>query len=235
MESAQIITPQPTKYINLNINIPGHYDIDGKAIEALLKHQTFVVDNLRAKILIKIDGHIGSCSTSFELSVAPLTRPFVKQGVVLEKLILVPSHAQMAVLVASLNLPSSNYMFEPVNGCPVALFATLVDSLFHVVLAHNDFDQPVHLPSKLQVELVMDLEVDECFHLEDSKDAWATKAFAMFANGVPQGATTDWFEEASHKELCAPMKTVLPNGVTIYRIPQVAAQLATVVEEFAKI
>ena len=57
----------------------------------------------------------------------------------LEKPVSIPARSHLVVLVEhGDNLPSRDYMFKPVSGCPVALFATLVDLLFYTMLARNN-------------------------------------------------------------------------------------------------
>ena len=127
-------------------------------------------------------------------------------------------------------------MFEPANGCPVALFAAVVDSLFHTVLARNNSEQEIQLPQRLQVDTIMDLKVDGCYYLHDSEEAqelaiklpkqahqtaWTAKAFAMLASGSPQ---TDL-----RKPSVTTLETVLPSGITVYGAPDVIAKLEAVV------
>ena len=239
------------EYINLSIYVPGTHD-DGRPVEALLRHQAFVVDNLKAKMLIGMDvlasedvnlvlstraGYIGSCHTKFELIIAPPPRPFVRQDVVLEKSVSIPARSHMVIPIEHGDLPSGDYLFEPANGCPVALFAALVDSSFHAVLARNDLDQPVELPRRLQIGSVMDLEADGCYHVDDSEEAqelavrlpkqdhqstWAGKAFAMLADDLPKASATQ-------------LETRLLNGVTVYGKSSVVARLSPVLSEFAEI
>ena len=251
-----------TQYVNLDIYVPGHHDSDGRPVEALLRHQAFVVDNLRAKMLIGMDilasedvdllistrsGHIGTCRTKFELNVTP-PRPFIKRDVVLERHVTIPAKAHLAIPIEHSELPTGDYIFKPANGYPIALFAALVDSSFHAVLARNDSDQPIHLPRKLQVGSVMDLEADGCYHLEDSQQAqelavtlprqthhcaWTDKAFAMLASEIKETEEDKITPSPDRSE--ASLESVLPNGVTIYGKQTVAAQLAAVIAEFAEI
>ena len=80
-------------------------------------------------------GHINSCDIIFSLSVTSSSRPLIKQNVVLEKSITISAHAQLAVSVEHINLlAENNFMFESVKDCSVALFAAVVNFLFHVVL-----------------------------------------------------------------------------------------------------
>ena len=115
----------------------------------------------------------------------------------LKKGITVPARSHFAIPVEHGDLPSGDYMFEPSNDCPVALYAALVDSAFHAVLARNDTDRPIRLPKKLRVGEVMDLEADGCYHIDESEnahelaarlpkqkhyDSWAAKAFASLSH-----------------------------------------------------
>ena len=253
------------EYVNLNIYVPGSHDADGRPVQALLKRPAFIVDDLRAKMLIGMDilasehidlvistrtGHIGSCATNFQLTVAPPSRPFVKHDVIVGKSVSIPAHSHMAIPIERIELPAGDdYMFEPANGCPVALFAAVVDSSFHAVLARNDSDKPIDLPSKFHVGSVMDMEVDGCYHLNDSEEAqefavklpkqahqvsWGEKAFAMLASHRTEGGTLSK-PSSTHARQPSPtsLETVLPNGVTVYGTPDVATKLAAVVEEFA--
>ena len=254
-----------TEYVMLNIYVPGNHDSDGRSVDALIRHQAFVVDNLRAKMLIGMDilgsedidltisscsGHIGSCQTKFDLIVVPPERPFIKKDVTLKRSISIPARAQLAIPIEiemGNELPSGDYLFEPANGCPVALFSSLVDSSFHAVLVRNDSDLPVHLPKKLQMGSVMDLEADGVYHLSDPdtelavklskqshQSAWGEKAFAMLANEsrnaipAPRSAPRSTLHPAS-------LETQMPNGVTIYGKPDVVPELAAVVAEFSEI
>ena len=290
------------EYVNLNIYVPGSHDADGRPVEALLKHPAFVVDDLRAKMLIGMDilgsedidlvistrtGHIGSCRTTVQLTVVPPPRPLINHDVTVGKSISIPAHSHIAVPIDPLDLPAGNdFLFEPAKGCPVALFASIVDSSFHAVLARNDSDKPIDLPNKFHVGSVTDMEADGCYHLNDSEEAqelavrlpkqshqvaWGEKAFAMLAGMekpsyqsegrlqkplLKPSATSRQKLQASAerpypmphpsavsqassapaiRQPSAALETVLPNGVTIYGEPNVVAQLAAVVEEFADI
>ena len=261
------------EYVNLDIYVPGHHSSDGRPVEALLKHMAFVVDNLRAKMLIGMDilaaedidlvistrtGFIGSCNITFQLTVTPPTRPFIKQEILLGKPTTVPAHAHMAIPVEQVTLPSGeDFMFEPAKNCPVALFASIVDSSFHAILARNDSNRPIHLPKKLQLGTVLDLEVNGCYHLADFEEAhdlalrlpkqthqtaWSKKAFAMLADTSKDLVSERLLSKPSAKPTAAQQvsathatETVLPNGVTVYGTSEAVTQLSAVIEEFAEL
>ena len=201
-----------SEYVNLNVYIPGHHATDRRPVEAFLRRPAYVVDGLRAKMLIGMDvmtpesvdlviskeiGYIGSCRTTFELTIAPPARPFLRRDVLLASPIRIPAHANMAVPICHVDLPAGDdFIFEPATDCPIALFASVVDSSFHAVLARNDSDVPVELPGKLQIGIVMDLDADGCYHVDDKEEAqelavrlpkqahyasWAGKAFASLS------------------------------------------------------
>ena len=81
------------EYINLDIYILNHHDIDNKLVKALLKYITFIINNLKAKMLININilafeninlnilkriGHIDNYYISFNFNITPPARSFVK-------------------------------------------------------------------------------------------------------------------------------------------------------------
>ena len=252
------------EYVDLDMYIPGRHDDDGRPVEALLRCQAFVVNDLRAKMLVGMDilatedidliistrsGYIGSCRTTFDLTIAAPPRSFIKQNVMLEKSISIPARSHMAVPIERVILPPGDYMFEPTHGCSVALFAAVVDSSFHAVLARNDSEQAVLLPKRLQVGSIMDLEFDSCYHLEDAEEAqemairlpkqthqaaWSTKAFAKLAS-KDSGASEDQQLRKPSATRASAVETILANRVTVYGVPEVVTKLATIVDEFAKI
>ena len=106
--------------VNLDMCIPGRYDTDGRHVEALLKRQAFVVEDLWAKMLVGMDviaakevnliisthtGHIGSCCTTLEHLVTLSLRAFIKQRVMLENPVSTPACSHMAVPVEHVELP----------------------------------------------------------------------------------------------------------------------------------
>ena len=95
-------------------------------------------ENIDLIISIRTD-YIDSCDIMFELIIAPSIRFFIKQRVMLEEAILISAHSYMTVFVSYESLSVGDYMFELVE-CLVALFAAVVDALFHAVITRNDFD-----------------------------------------------------------------------------------------------
>lgn len=152
------------EYINFEIHI-SDYRVDDRSIETLLKHIIFVVDDLRAKMLIDINiltsenidliiftrsNYIESYDTLFSLIVTLLTRLLIKQDVLLNKFITISTYAQLNISVEYISLPDEdNFMFEPIKDCFVTLFAIIVNSSFHIVLARNKLDQSIYLSRNL--------------------------------------------------------------------------------------
>ena len=92
-------------------------------------------------VILERTGYINSCWTTFELAIIPPTRPFIKRDVLLGALVYIPVHSNIAVTIDHIDLPAGDdFMFEPITYCPVALFASVVDSSFHAVLVRNDLD-----------------------------------------------------------------------------------------------
>ena len=81
-----------TEFVNLDLYISEYYDVDDRSVKALFRCQAFIVNNLRAKMLIEMNildpknidliistriEHIESCFTVFELNVKSSTRAFI--------------------------------------------------------------------------------------------------------------------------------------------------------------
>lgn len=184
-------------------------------------------------------GYINSYYITFELIIAPPTRSFIKQNVMLKKTISIPAHSRMTVPVFHNDLPNNNYMFKPADEYPVTLFTTVINTSFHAVITRNNTNQPVHLPRRLQINSVMNLKIDEYYHIDDSKEAqkltiklpkqthqstWDKKAFAALADHL-----------RPTRDNPTPLKTTLSNEVTVYESPDILTKLTTVVEEFSNL
>ena len=111
--------------------------------------------------------HIESCFTVFKLNMKSLIRVFIQQSVMLDKSVAISTHSQMTISIALMKLSFDDYVFESVDKCSIALFAVVINLSFYVVLTRNNFDESIHLLKRLQVRFVMNLEIDECYHLQN--------------------------------------------------------------------
>ena len=68
---------------------------------------------------------------------------------IINKLISILARAYIAILIEYIDLPFGDYMFEPIDGCPIALFIIVVNSLFYFILARNNLDRLVYLSRRL--------------------------------------------------------------------------------------
>ena len=57
----------------------------------------------------------------------------------------------------------------------MALFTSLVDSLFYTVLVRNNTDLPILLPKKLRVGSIMDIEADNYYYISSEEAELAVK------------------------------------------------------------
>ena len=106
----------------------------------LIKMNVLASEDIDLIISTRID-HIESCNITFQLFVTPLARSFIKQEVILERLIFISARSHLTVIVEYMNLPAEkDFIFEPAKKCSIALFAVIVNSFFHVVLTRNDSD-----------------------------------------------------------------------------------------------
>ena len=82
-----------TRYINLDIHVLNYYNVDNKLIKALFKYIIFVINNLKAKILININiliyenidliiftriDYTNNCYISFNFNIILSIRFFIK-------------------------------------------------------------------------------------------------------------------------------------------------------------
>ena len=142
------------EYVNLNIYVLDY--LNDRPIKILFKHTTFVINDLRTKILIEMNvlvfedidliiftriDHIESCDITFQLFVTPSARSFIKQEVILERSIFISARSHLTVIVEHISLfAEKDFIFEPVKKCSITLFAVIVNLFFHVVLTRNDLD-----------------------------------------------------------------------------------------------
>ena len=153
-----------TEYVVLNIYILEYYNADDRSIEALFYRQAYIVEGLKTKILVDINiitseninliifertDYIDSCYITFELSISS-SRSFIRRDILLKKLISVLAYSYMIISIKYIDLLSEdNFIFKSFNKCLVALFASIVDLFFYIVLARNDIDELVQLSSKI--------------------------------------------------------------------------------------
>ena len=150
------------EYVNFSIHVSGYNN--NRPIEVLFKHMVFVVNNLRARMLIDMNifdienidfvisariNYIGNCNITFELIVTPLSRSFIKQKIKLQAPIFILTRLYMVVSIEQIILSiEDNFLFEFVKDCSIALFVFVINSSFHVVLIRNDSNQPVYFSKK---------------------------------------------------------------------------------------
>ena len=179
IESNQHIT---TKYVNLNMYIFDRYDVDAKFVKALLKCQIFIINSFRIKMLINMNvlavedidliiimrkRHIDNCYIIFEFTITSSSRSFIKQNVMLEKSISISTRFHITMPIEHVKLFFKNYIFESINECPIVLFAAMINFSFYAILIRNDFEQAIQLFRKLQIKSIMNLNIDDCYHIND--------------------------------------------------------------------
>ena len=140
--------------------ISDRHNVDKRLIKVLLKCQIFVINSLRAKMLIDINiliikdidliivirkRHIDNCRITFELIITFSLKTFIKQSVMFEKSILILIYSHMTMLIEYVNLFFKNYIFKFINECSVALFIIVINSSFHAILIRNDFKKTIQL------------------------------------------------------------------------------------------
>ena len=173
------------EYVNLNIYVLNRY-LDSRLIKVLFKYIIFVINNLRVKMLIKINififkdidfvistrtNYIDSYNTTFKLIITSSIKPFIKQNVIFEKSISILARFYLVILIENIVLSIDNdFLFEPIKDYSIALFIAIIDSLFYAVLIRNDFDYIIYLSRKLQLGSIIDLEINKYYYLNNFKE-----------------------------------------------------------------
>ena len=144
-----------TEYINLSIYVSERYT-KNQFVEVLLRYIVFVVDNLKAKMLIEMNilvsedidliistriDYVDSYSTTFELTITSPARLFIKQEILFELLISISARFYLVISVESIVLSIDNdFLFESTKNCSVVLFIVVIDSSFYAMLVCNNSD-----------------------------------------------------------------------------------------------
>ena len=159
-----------------------------------MQHEIHIVDDLRAKVLIRMDilgpeevvMDIGRRKMRFPQCgqiVAPLTiTPKSIEGQVdrlvrSAKKIIVPLFSIRGILVNTKPLPADqDYLFQPhprpvLNlGLEGRVFAHVTDASFHSVLVRNATQVPISIPAWTKLGKLYDYDADDCY-LRDPSDA----------------------------------------------------------------
>ena len=117
-------------------------------------------------ILEKI-GYISSYRTTFNLTITPLIRPFLKRNIILGAPISIPVYSNIVILIEYIDLPNRDFIFEPSLDYPIVLFILLIDSTFYTIIVRNNSEYLIYLPRKLYISTIIDLDVEGYYYIND--------------------------------------------------------------------
>ena len=90
---------------------------------------------------------------------------------VIRKLIFISIYFYIIISIKHLDLSArDNYIFKPVNGYPVVLFAIVIDLSFYIILVYNNLNKSINLSSKFYVNLIINIEVDRYYYLNNCEE-----------------------------------------------------------------
>ena len=126
--------------------------------------------NVDLIIFIYID-YIENYYIIFNLTIAPL-RLFIKREIRFEKKIIILIYFYITKFIENIKFFFDNYIFEFIDRYLVTLFFIIINNLFHVILIRNNFKYSILLFYKLQLNLVINLEIDKYYYLNSFEEVY---------------------------------------------------------------
>lgn len=230
--------------------------IKGKRTTAEITIEVYLVDELKANILIGTDVlvpekitfnletyimRIGSCQ-GIEVPISTKVRrtPHIHRSILAKSPIVVPSGATMEVPVLYKGaLPEDrDFIFEPSFhkglGNEGGIFAHVVDATLSFVQVKNSSPLPIKIGKKHNLGQVVECSYDGAYIAHPDMTRFAPSGWKKPT--LPAYTTTTAKEEHPKAPTIDPsMEHAMPNRIIIYGKPDVATQLATVVDEFPEI
>ena len=221
-----------TEYTSIPFYIPG--EKNGKPLIAHFTRYAYVVDNLKANMLIGVDVlapedmeinfrmrrlTIGSCGgISAKINLSPkLGR--TKRIVLAKEPTTIPAKSFRRVQVSlrgKTPLPvDRDLLFAPLNSPTNAgIQAHLVDAEFYFVNVENPTEDPLVIPRKMRLGIITDYQEEGCYYVE------------------PENASLAVNPPSSRDPTVEVPETKLPNGVTVYGNNQVYQRIQSLVEKY---
>ena len=174
---------ETNEYIPIDFTIPG--EVDGEAANATFTRHVYIVENLKANILLGNDilgpedivPHvgkgkvtIGSCGNfSAPLTVVARDGERVKRTVRAQANAVIPAHSCSAIpiKIRGRKLPDRDLMFNPGHierlGKEGGVFAHIVDANFSIVQVRNTTDEPVTIKRSERLGTLAEYEEEGCY------------------------------------------------------------------------
>ena len=90
---------------------------------------------------------------------------FVRRKIYIKLSIFVPSHSEIMLSIKEINLSNDrDFLFELTQtNANLTIFAYLIDYIITEILIRNKSNTPVHIPRKLRLENILEMNYENCF------------------------------------------------------------------------
>ena len=205
---------------------------------------------------------IGACQNlTVPINIHARTQAHTKRTVKAKSAVTVPARSTIQVPVAYKATPSDrDFLFEPESnqdfGESGGVFAHLIDSSMAFVQVHNATDKSIRIPRKARLGSIVEFEQEGAYMVSPENaplaagntstwkraPSWKSKLAkgAMLAAAAAYTAVTQPMSQKASTGTATvaidpALEHVLPNGITIYGTPNVAASIAAVASEYPEI
>lgn len=153
---------------------------EGKPVQAHIRREVHLVDELKANILIRTDvlgpeevvldlgkkkAFIGSCKVTIPIQVKAWSGKSVQRPVHILKTTIVPPLSTLAVPIHQLvTMPvGQDFLFEP-DDINISLYAHMVDTNTAAVIVQNDTSQAIRISRNFRLGHVNEIEYPNAFY-----------------------------------------------------------------------
>lgn len=165
---------QTSEYVVTPLCFPGE---NFTAVTA--PREIHIVDNLKAKIVIEMDvmapeqidiltsqcrAFIGSCGISMPIETRSRSGREAVHSMHAKNTLMIPPYSQVQISVHHASLSDRDFIFEP-DELNLILYAHLVDSSMHFILAKNNSNRAVETSRIFRLGTIQKADFDNCYHI----------------------------------------------------------------------
>ena len=211
------------EYIIASMYIPRKTTNGSTATAKLAPREIYIVDNLRANMLIGMDimtsegidilaskrvAHITSCKIEAPIEVLS-TGPPVRRVVSAKKAMVIPPQSIGTVAIHHLALPERDFLFEPCDT-KLSIYTGLVDNNISSVFVKNESEKAIKVPRNMRLGEVIEADFDWCYHVSSGQEE-----VAELATRRPQGEHQgSWIKRVFKKVIAASAIALLATSAS---------------------
>ena len=208
-------THDTNEYVLIPMYLPATKP-DGTKVLCRIVREIHLVSNLKAHMLIGNDivgpeqividvstskATIGSCGATADISCRQRSQQYTRRAVHTKKALSIAAGAERFIPVSEFDKlpPERDFLFEPIQQANITLYAHIVDSKLHSVLAKNESNHTVQIPRKHRLGTVSELDYENVFfteHFNDTAES-ATPAKERLRKAPSTQKSTNWIKKAA--------------------------------------